>query len=392
MNNKKNVKYFIKLAIPIILIIILVYIPYIIKKIKFHKEIVKKSSNAIPLPTGTYSIGSTQYHLMDKNRRDMHSKDDNFRELILQVWYPTDRKNSEHINYFPKQSLNIVRNDISKACEINISDLNFLNALKSNSFGNVEISNTLSKYPIVIFIPGLGMPVNLYSNLHEELASRGYIIVAINFTYVTNPVLFPDGRIIESSKKIDKEKEFKVWIDDVNFVLNQLPHINSYGVLKGKLDLNKIGIYGHSFGGGVALKLCEINKELIAGADLDGKIREKQDEINKPFMFINSKQSKEDTDPLKELNQKNSSFGYFININDINHGTFTDLFLIINNCKDKPELNANEATKIIRQMIVNFFDKYLKNKNIDLTNILNHLARENPNINFDLNKKARKDL
>lgn len=46
--------------------------------------------------------------------------------------------------------------------------------------------------------------IDSYEQYLEDLASYGYIVAGINYPYVTNPVLFPDGRIINQAKTFSK--------------------------------------------------------------------------------------------------------------------------------------------------------------------------------------------
>ena len=48
----------------------------------------------LPKPTGNFRPGTSIYHLIDKNRKELFSDNsDDFRELLIQIWYPTDSKN-----------------------------------------------------------------------------------------------------------------------------------------------------------------------------------------------------------------------------------------------------------------------------------------------------------
>ena len=52
-----------------------------------------------------------------------------------------------------------------------------------------------------------------------------------------------------------------VWAQDNSFVLDQVEELNTSdpsGFFTGKLDLENIGIFGHSFGGASALQTCSL--------------------------------------------------------------------------------------------------------------------------------------
>ena len=49
--------------------------------------------------------------------------------------------------------------------------------------------------PVVLYSPGLHSDRSLGTVLIEELASHGYLVVAIDHTYDADQVEFPDGRV-----------------------------------------------------------------------------------------------------------------------------------------------------------------------------------------------------
>ncbi len=99
----------------------------------------------------------------------------------------------------------------------------------------------------------------------KDLASHGYIVVAIDHTYVSAATVFPD-RIVSQKEAttnftIAEPAEIitQIMADDSKFVIEQLGEINEgkiNSIFKGKLDLDLIGALGHSVGGAVAYNLA----------------------------------------------------------------------------------------------------------------------------------------
>ena len=61
--------------------------------------------------------------------------------------------------------------------------------------------------------------------------------------------------------------------EDLVFVLNQLEQLESGAVhspFQERLDLDRIGVFGHSFGGRVAARACQLDDRLKAGILCDG--------------------------------------------------------------------------------------------------------------------------
>lgn len=48
------------------------------------------------------------------------------------------------------------------------------------------------QFPLILFVPGLGVERQLYTILCEELASNGYVVLSLDQPYVSNFVRFPE--------------------------------------------------------------------------------------------------------------------------------------------------------------------------------------------------------
>ncbi|QEH69803.1 poly(ethylene terephthalate) hydrolase family protein [Cellulosilyticum sp. WCF-2] len=95
-----------------------------------------------------------------------------------------------------------------------------------------DVSNMDSKLPVVIFVNGTGAVGSKYQALQKHLASWGFITVATEEEYAWN------GFSAEMS--IRYLKLLNEYDGEINGIDN---------VLRGKIDLDKIGITGHSQGG-----------------------------------------------------------------------------------------------------------------------------------------------
>ena len=64
------------------------------------------------------------------------------------------------------------------------------------------------------------------------------------------------------------------WADDIRFVLNELTRENRIGSSRlpfaGRLDLARVGAFGHSAGGQAAAHACQIDRRLRACLNQDG--------------------------------------------------------------------------------------------------------------------------
>jgi predicted dienelactone hydrolase len=145
--------------------------------------------------------------------------------------------------------------------------------------------------------------VTSYSTLAEDLASYGYVVVGIDAPYRSSVVVLPDGRVIQRTPDNNPElvsgedltrratKLIAAWTADIGFVLDQLQRLNaadSAGKFTGRLDLTRVGVFGHSFGGAQAAQFCHEDARCTAAIDVDGAPFGSVIEtgLQQPFMFL----------------------------------------------------------------------------------------------------------
>jgi predicted dienelactone hydrolase len=158
-----------------------------------------------------------------------------------------------------------------------------------------------------------------YTSLAEDLASHGYVVVGIDAPYRTFVVVLPDGSVIARSPENNAElgsdaqrvqvatKLVQAWSADMSFAVDQMERLNATdasGRFRGRLDLQRLGAFGHSLGGAEALQFCHDDPRCKAGIDVDGApfgsvVREG---VTQPFMFLASDHSDEpaaETGPIE---------------------------------------------------------------------------------------------
>ena len=182
-----------------------------------------------------------------------------------------------------------------------------LSKVHGHSARDPDVSPQQRSYPVVIMRAGASAPVMNYSTLTEDLASHGYVVVGFNAPYRTGLVVFPDGRVIARRPENNPElfsgaeltrlanKLLAAWTADTAFVLDRLERLNASdasGKFTGRLDMTRVGVFGHSFGGAAAALFCHEDSRCKAGIDVDGSLHGSviQAGIHKPFMFLLSGQ------------------------------------------------------------------------------------------------------
>lgn len=173
--------------------------------------------------------------------------------------------------------------------------------------------------PIVLFSPGMGMPREASTAQAEDLASHGFVVVAMSHTYESLATEFPGGRVEKSmlpqTGDVDEVKAqvgqaMQVRVADTRFVLDRLADL-SVGIdpdaeghplpsnLAGMLDLSKIAMFGHSLGGATAAQVMHDDPRVAAGVDLDGSLWGSvlTDGLDRPFVLIGGTDHERTQDP-----------------------------------------------------------------------------------------------
>ncbi|WP_184503263.1 alpha/beta hydrolase family protein [Streptomyces botrytidirepellens] len=259
----------------------------------------------LPEPTGRYPVGSTELHLVDRDRPDpwVSGRD---RELMVSVWYP-----ARSTRGYPRQPYlrpGAARH-LDESGSYNLARPGEVDwaAIRTDAASGAP-ADSRGRRPVLLYSPGLGMPRSLGTSMAMELASRGYVVVTMDHTYETSPVEFPDGRV-ELAKDAGTPGKTKKAIDtrvrDTRFVLDQLaalrdgrnPDAEGRPVPHGlgrALDLKRTGMYGHSGGGVTAAETMRVDPRIDAGINMDGTLQYSATEflpvalegLDRPFMLM----------------------------------------------------------------------------------------------------------
>ncbi|MCM0650205.1 dienelactone hydrolase family protein [Clostridium swellfunianum] len=249
----------------------------------------------LPKPTGSYDVGINYFHLVDENRKDPFlDKSTKKRELMIKVYYPAKNDDSKAFDRYFHNSSELLK---AFAAGYHMPDFLFshLKLVNTNSKEGLQISDKEQSYPVVLFSHGAGTTMEVQTSQCEDLASQGYIVAAIDHTYVSWAILFPD-RVVTAQEATTNfntadpaEIITQIMADDSKFVIDSLTKINEGKInsnFKGKLNVDKIGAIGHSVGGAVAYNLAINDKRIKAAVDLDG------------IVFVTPKDEAEDMVPF----------------------------------------------------------------------------------------------
>ena len=219
------------------------------------------------------------------------------------------------------------------------------------------VSAQQAQYPVLLFSHGLCDSRHFHSQVAEELASHGYVVVAPDHTdcfgtdFADGPYLVGTSRTDLSG--IDNTNRFK----DFQFLLDELARLQSGDRLfAGRLDLDRVGIYGMS-AGGMSAEMCRRDDRLKCVALLDAvcNLQLPSTGLQKPFLCMDAP----DNPCLATatwLFSKAVTNATSLMIRNSNHQTFSDAAWAMQIPQGPPMAAA------INECLVWFFDTYLKNQ------------------------------
>ncbi len=367
---------------------------------------------ALPQPTGSFAVGRAIYDWTDETNLDqLAAVQGTKRELLVWIWYPAAAGQSAKTDdYLPAASRTVVEHDRGALLAKFLT--RDLSKVQTHSLGNADVSPQQRSYPAVIMRAGASLEVWNYSTLAEDLASHGYVVVGFDAPYRTFTVVFPDGRVMrripENNPELCLERTgqerdrcatrvLTAWTADMAFVLARLGQLNASdasGKFTGRLDMTRVGVFGHSFGGAAAALFCHEDSRCKAGIDVDGAPHGSviQAGIDRPFMFLLSDHGHESDAEGSQIGANIRSIydrlppdgRAFLEIRGANHFLFSDDGALL---KSRIVLRTLRALGVVgidgrRQLAVTaycvhtFFDAHLKGTSVSRLNISSPLYPE----------------
>jgi dienelactone hydrolase len=258
----------------------------------------------LPTPTGTFAVGRTPYVCSDPaHLHPTAPQPGTKRELLAWIWFPAAPRQQSHAfdDYLPgpwrtaleRQSGALLTNFLTRD----------LSRVRAHRIRDTELSPQNRSYPLVLMRAGLAALTTDYTTLVEDLASHGYVVVGLDAPYRSFVVVFPDGSVIARAPQNNADLVrgplqeqlantlAQARSADMRFALDQLERLNASDPsdrFLGRLDMQRVGVFGHSLGGATALQFSHVDFRCKAGIDVDGAPLGGvvADGVTQPFMFL----------------------------------------------------------------------------------------------------------
>lgn len=237
----------------------------------------------LPQPRGPHPVGEQVFRWVDASREEAATPDPaDRRNVVVQAWYPATpgpagRPHRDRTPYL--DGLGRLPGPITA---LPTFVFRRFGEADTHAMPHAPVSDARRTWPVVIFSPGYGAPRAFYTGLAADLASRGYVVLAVDHPYEAAVTQLADGRVVGPAQYYGRgnteriaymERQIPVRVADLRFALDQLTRPGAIGPqLAGRLDANRVAAAGHSFGGATAVLAASEDPRIRAAADIDGML------------------------------------------------------------------------------------------------------------------------
>ncbi|HPQ90915.1 MAG TPA: hypothetical protein PK387_02990 [Mesotoga prima] len=243
--------------------------------------------NHMPLPDGPHNVGFRSYEVSNPQPMSVAGIDySDPGKIRLEVWYPAgDVSTAPRKGWIDNDPLVFQGFEIMTGYPEELFE--HIYRVKTNSFIDAPPVDDSSTWPIIILLLGWSSISELHTSLAESLASAGYLVVGIEHPGACAVVSFSNGDVhyflgndlLERLPEGTRESKVRMLSEylarDINYAIEYLNGMNEdpSSDFFERLNMNEIGLYGHSGGGAVAIQYALANKNVpmvLADPTLEG--------------------------------------------------------------------------------------------------------------------------
>ena len=370
------------------------------------------ASFELPSPTGRYPVATTSWRLTDRSRPETFAEAGAFREVEVLAWYPGAPGRGAAAPYL-REGLNEVHPFAKLFGEETAFD--GVKEVRTHAQLDGLPAATPGKFPVLVFSHGYtGIPSS-YTALLEDLASHGYAVLSVIHPYEASGATLADGRVVSTlgkdgkfvqgvqdvlaewqsedatmaavTRATDDAEQVRLlrgylaglqrtgialrrWVDDTTLVLDRissLPKATAAGRLAARLDLGRVGAFGHSMGGVTSGQFCVEDRRCLAGLNLDG-IPQYGAMIDtpmpRPFLMVYS--ARPGRGGASDAIYRRAGHPYIrVDVRDTGHLEFSDMVFWGGPLRERPVLGKiapARAVEITRAIVRQYFDQVLLGK------------------------------
>jgi predicted dienelactone hydrolase len=324
---------------------------------------------ALPAPTGDHAVGRESWVWVDDSRPEGHTPDTHdVRSVPVRAWYPAQAGTGQPAGYV--EDLAVIEAGLKASGELSWLETLGLRMVRHQALQGAEVAVSDGGFPVLILSPGNATNVGFYSALAEDLASKGYVVIGIDHAFQVAAVRIEDGSVAVYDQSMDAGLEsigpkIEERVADMAFVLDRIREgTGDIEFLAPSLDLDRIGVLGHSNGGISAVELCRADFAIAACLNIDGQSvggpfghERGASAPEQPFMYLTKETFIHDV--VHGRFEAAGAGAVRAVVPAAEHGDFTDGGML------EPDVNpfSNTARSVMvttRALVSAFFDQWLK--------------------------------
>ncbi|WP_331738951.1 alpha/beta hydrolase (plasmid) [Streptomyces sp. NBC_00727] len=327
----------------------------------------------LPAPSGPYAVGENTLHLRDTGRADPYVPEAGARELLASVFYPARAGSGVPAPYMS-----------AKEAELLLESRGFGRLVEPGVVAATETRARIGaapargRFPLVVLSPGFGQSRFTLTSLATDLASRGYVVAAVDHAHESVATVFPGGRVLPCAACDYVERVGDAGLaevargraKDVSFLLDRLTGAHPAWRHASMIDRRRVGMAGHSIGGDSAASTMAADRRVRAGVNMDGTFYDPVPAAGlrgRPFMMLGTDidhASGGTFDTTWDRDWKRlDGWKRWLTVAGAGHFTFTDMPVLgaeLGIEDPSAPLPADRSSDITRDYVAAFFDLHLK--------------------------------
>lgn len=369
----------------------------------------------LPAPTGPHPVGTAWLVVRDSTRGERFSSlPGTRRELPVRLWYPAPPgAPGPSAPYAEPKEMTL--GGVFPALFMGQNRL-------ARTHSRLGVPMAAGTWPVLIFSHGYTGYVAQNTVQMEELASRGYVVFSVAHPGEAAWTVFPDGRVIpydtapmkamlrqfEQARKSGMDpvktrdsilaglavadpavrkanfrgflrmtpeplqsESVTQWALDTKALLDRLEGQSATpgdSLFRGRLDLQRIGVFGMSYGGATAGEFCRLDARCRVAINIDGTPWGGlvDDSLRVPLLIIGSEPGRPTNLPVLDLVRGPA---FLVTVPATNHLGLTDLGLqgpVFARIGITGPFDPVRRESIMTDYVVGFFEKYLMGRSPEL--------------------------
>ncbi|MGH8944864.1 MAG: alpha/beta hydrolase family protein [Acidimicrobiia bacterium] len=337
----------------------------------------------LPSPAGPEAIGTVTVHLVDVGREEVYGPDPGGpRRFRAHVWYPAQPTAGMKPEPWVSD-WEVVVPALARSMGLPGWFLDHTRYTSSHSVQSLPVAP--GTFPVVIYShrwTGFG---SVAINQIEALVSNGYVVIAPDHTYGAvatvdhqgevipyDPAALPDRQEVGDQAYFEAaERLVETFAADIVTVLDGLEEGEEgpFAAISGVADLTRVGVVGHSAGGGAAVNVCLTDERCDAVLGLDPwvepfSVRTLRIGATRPALFMRSDgwRGTANDSLLRGIAGRSEAVTYWLGIEGAEHNDFT-VAPFFSPFADqlglKGPIPTGRLLPILVNYLVGFFDVYL---------------------------------